>query len=225
MEEKRPVVWITYKDEECALCRKPILRSGYIVMDRAKGIRCLICEGLDGLEFLAAGNVAQTRRALARSRRSAIVVKYSRARHRNERQGVLVEEDAIGEAYADCEKDAAARDRQKQARRVRDEEKEAAYIQEFSKKARELFPGLSQGEAEQIAVRACEKYSGRVGRTAAAKALDDKAVTLGVRAHVRHSHTEYDRLLAEGRDPGEARRRVRGTIEATLERWRHGNRS
>jgi hypothetical protein len=48
--------------------------------------------------FLAAGDVALTRRALALSARSAVVLKFSRARRRKERQGVLVEEMAIEQA-------------------------------------------------------------------------------------------------------------------------------
>lgn len=70
-----------------------------------------------------------------------------------------------------------------------------------------------------IAEHACQKYSGRVGRSAAAKELDVKAVELAVRAHVRHAHTPYDRLLAQGADRGEARREVASRVEGVLERW------
>lgn len=66
---------------------------------------------------------------------------------------------------------------------------------------------------------ACEKYSGRVGRSAAARRLDDEAVTLAVVAHVRHRETAYDRMLAAGEDRQDARALVRGEVEAVLERW------
>ena len=39
---------------------------------------------------------------------------------------------------------------------------------------------------------------GRVGRTAAAKALDPEVVDLAVQAHVRHELTDYDDHLSAG---------------------------
>jgi len=56
-----------------------------------------------------------------------------------------------------------------------------------------------------IAEHACQKYSGRVGRSAAAKALDEQAVHLAVIAHIRHAETGYDALLAQGCERSEAR--------------------
>jgi hypothetical protein len=44
-------------------------------------------------------------------------------------------------------------------------------------------------------------------------------VELAVRAHVRHAHTPYDRLLAQGSDRGDARREVASLVEALLGRW------
>jgi hypothetical protein len=90
----------------------------------------------------------------------------------------------------------------------------------FAAKVLELFPGAPPQEAEAIAVRACEKHSGRVGRSAAAKGLAEDAIALAVRAHLRHAHTDYDRLVAEGRDTTEARALVRPSIERVLLRWR-----
>ena len=66
---------------------------------------------------------------------------------------------------------------------------------------------------------ACRKYSGRVGRCAAAKQLDEDAVRLAVIAHVRHVETDYDTLLGRGVDRFDARRRVRGRIEEVLDEW------
>ena len=63
------------------------------------------------------------------------------------------------------------------------------------------------------------KYSGRVGRSAAAKALDEKAVRLAVVAHVRHAETSYDDLLASGHDRLDARRELRAEIDAVLAQW------
>jgi hypothetical protein len=222
--EPRPVVWISHKDAKCNSCGAGLGRGKLIVIDRAQGIRCLKCAGLAGLEFLPSGDVALTRRALTRSSRSAVVVKFSRARKRNERQGVLVEETAIEQAESENAKDEARRETQRHQRRVRDAVAEQKYVADFTAKVLALFPGAPLPAAELIAARACEKYSGRVGRSALAKALDEEAVTLAVWAHVRHAFTEYDRLLAEGLEPIDARARVRAAIERRLTRWREGRR-
>jgi hypothetical protein len=63
------------------------------------------------------------------------------------------------------------------------------------------------------------RYSGRVGRSAAAEDLEAKAVELAVRAHVRHAHTPYDRLLAQGESRLDARAKVGPLVDNVLERW------
>src|SRR5712691_5923062 len=219
-DDPRPVVWISHKDAKCNWCGADLGRGKLIVIDRAQGTRCLKCAGLAGLEFLPSGDAALTRRALTRSSRSAVVVKFSRARKRKERQGVLVEDTAIEQAESENAKDEARRETQRHQRRVRDAVAEQKYVADFTTKVLALFPGAPPQAAELIAARACEKYSGRVGRSAPAKALDEEAVTLAVWAHVRHAFTEYDRLLAEGLEPIDARARVRPAIETLLTRWR-----
>lgn len=191
-----------------------------VVLKREAGLRCLACAGLADLEYLPAGDVALTRRALTLSSRVAIVVKFSRARKRHERQGVLVEPEALAAARASREEDAARRQAARGPRQARAERKEQAYFTRFLARIVELFPGCPGEEAEAIARRVCEKHSGRVGRSRAAKVLDEGAVTLAVRAHVRHHHTRYDDLLAEGLEPFEARPLVAGAIEGHLARWR-----
>jgi len=46
------------------------------------------------------------------------------------------------------------------------------------------------------------------------------AVWLATVAHVRHEHTDYEKLLAEGYDRDSARFFVIGQINAMLTRWR-----
>ncbi len=70
-----------------------------------------------------------------------------------------------------------------------------------------------------VAEYACLKYSGRVGRSAAAKSLDETAVRLAVIAHIRHAETEYDTLLARGYERLEARAHVEGEIARVLAWW------
>ena len=71
-----------------------------------------------------------------------------------------------------------------------------------------------------LAEHACLKYSGRIGRTATAKSLDENAIRLAVIAHIRHSETAYDKLLAMGLDRWEARSRVEEKVNEILSRWK-----
>jgi len=59
------------------------------------------CCEFDDLVFLSAGNAKLTRRAKQYSQKYAVVVKFSRARKRYERQGLLVEEKALQQAESE----------------------------------------------------------------------------------------------------------------------------
>ena len=61
---------------------------------------------------------------------------------------------------------------------------------------------------------------GRIGRSAAARQFDPDAIELALRAHVRHRHTRYDELLAQGLDRADARASVRAAVDEVVERWR-----
>jgi len=215
------VVWISHKDgERCAGCAAELARGDFVQVHREQGVRCLNCVGLGGLEFLPSGDAALTRRAAAGSARHAVVVKFSRARKRNERQGVLVEESALAKAREECAKDAAKRERVREKRRGRDLIADEEYRREFERCILKLFPSCPAQEAKTIAEHACRKHSGRVGRSAAAKEFASKAIELAVRAHVRHVHTEYDDLMARELDRFEARAEVRDGVVRMLEKWR-----
>lgn len=71
------------------------------------------------------------------------------------------------------------------------------------------------------AEHACLKYSGRVGRSAAAKNLDAQAIKLAVIAHIRHTKTPYDKLLAKGYDRWDARKQVEETVDRILAKWKN----
>lgn len=81
-------------DWTCHRCGK----TGRLLMMENGGPACLRCVGLDDLEFLPSGDANLTRKAKARSSRSAVVVRFSRTRKRYERQGLLVERKALEEA-------------------------------------------------------------------------------------------------------------------------------
>jgi len=72
--------------------------TGDLLMMETPGPACLRCVGLDDLEYLPAGDAALTRHAKAKSTRYAVVVRFSRTRRRYERQGLLVEPQALADA-------------------------------------------------------------------------------------------------------------------------------
>jgi hypothetical protein len=84
----------------CAGCGSEFGRHALLMMEEA-GPHCLDCAELGHLDFLAAGDAGLTRRAKKLSSVSAVVVRWSRARKRYERQGILVEPDAIERATGD----------------------------------------------------------------------------------------------------------------------------
>ncbi len=85
---------------------------------------------------------------------------------------------------------------------------------------RRLFPGCPRERAEQIAFHAAAHGSGRIGRTAAGRSLDPRAIELAVVASIRHNDTTYDELLMSGLDRDTARDRVREPMTKTLDTWR-----
>jgi hypothetical protein len=75
--------------------------TGDLLMMENSGPTCLRCVGLDDLEYLPAGDAALTRRVKAKSTKYAVVVRFSRSRRRYERQGLLVESQALADARRD----------------------------------------------------------------------------------------------------------------------------
>jgi hypothetical protein len=212
-------VFIAHREVQCAECGEQLGRHAWITLDSQKGAVCLSCADLEHLAYLPAGNTALTRRARKNSRLSAVVLKWSRARKQYERQGVLVEEGALQEAEAECAADetvrAAARERAAERRAELDDK----YIESFARRIRDLYPGAPARREMAIAMHACRKYSGRVGRSSSAKALDAEAVKLAVIAHIRHVETDYDILLTKGYERYEAREQVRQQVEEMLDKW------
>jgi len=174
---------------------------------------------LDHLVFLASGDAALTRRARKYSRLSAVVLKFSRARRRYERQGLLVEETALDLAEEECLADFEVRELRKEREAERRIGLDQKYVEQFAHKIRELFPRIETGRDQIIAEHACRKYTGRVGRSAAAKSLDENAILLAVIAHIRHRETNYDELLGRGWERSDARSAVADHIDEVLSRW------
>jgi hypothetical protein len=152
-----------------------------------------------------------------------VILRWSRARKRYERQGLLVEEEALAQAEQECLADQEARERQRARAAARREELDRQYVERFAARVRQLYPGCPPGREMDIAEHACRKYSGRIGRSAAAKELDEEAIRLAVVAHVRHTETGYDTLLSQGTERWEARAAVQGDVVRVLNRWETGS--
>ena len=215
-------VFISTSDSTCDECGEHLGRGAWITLVTDKGAVCLACADLDHLVFLASGDAALTRRARKHSTLNAVVLKWSRARKRYERQGLRVENEALEQAERECLADSEVRARRREREAVRRAELDRQYIERFAVRVRELFSGCPPGREMIIAEHACLRYSGRIGRSAVAKSLDEDAVRLAVISHIRHVETSYDELLARGYERWEARARVEEAVGRVLTQWETG---
>ena len=212
-------VFISTRDSICDECKEDLGRGAWITLVRDKGALCLSCADLDHLIFLSSGDAALTRRSRKRSKLSAVVLKWSRARKRYERQGLLIEEEALRIAEEECLADSEARVCQRERQKEREAILDRQYVARFAQRIQELFPQCPAKSEEKIAEHACLKYSGRVGRCGQAKNLDKKAIRLAVIAHIRHEYTPYDTLLAKGYERRDARDKVEEDVQQVLAKW------
>jgi hypothetical protein len=216
------LVFIPRRETACGECGEALGRHAWVRLAGDSGAVCLSCADLDHLVFLPRGDAALTRRSRKHSTLSAVVLKWSRARRQYERPGVLVEESALQKAEEECLQDADIRARRREREAQKRSELDREYVGLFAAKVREFFPGCPEGRETVIAEHACLKYSGRVGRSAAAKELDEEAVRLAVNAHIRHAESSYDELLASGMDKVDARREVWNVVEQVTAEWEEG---
>ena len=212
------VVFMILRDSVCSECEEELGRGQFLRLEDDQPL-CMTCADLDHLVFLASGNAALTRRSTKYSALRAVVVRFSRARKRYERQGILVEEPAIERAEAECLADADARAAARERAAERRARLDRAYVRSFSDRIADLYAHCPPKERRSIAEHACAIHSGRVGRSAAAKDLEASAVELAVQAHVRHAHTDYDEFLVGGMSRQEARGHVASAIGQVLESW------
>ncbi len=218
-------VFVSFGDSRCAECGETLDRGVFLTLRKDRMPICLTCADLDHLIYLPAGDAALTGRAGKYSSLSVVVLKWSKARKRNERQGLLVEACALEKAEQECMGDSDARARQRESAARRREELDREYVRRFAEHIRKLFPHCPAGKAREIAEHACMKYSGRIGRSASAKNFDEDAVKLAVVAHIRHSETQYDRLLAQGLERFNARAMVNDAVREALSKWESDDRN
>ncbi len=211
--------FISASDPTCDECNENLGRGAWITLAGEKGALCLSCADLDHLVFLPSGDATLTRRARKFSTLAVVVLKWARARKRYERQGLLVEAQALEQAEKDCLADSEARERRRARETIRRERLDRQYTARFALRVCELFPGCPSGRDKAIAEHACLACSGRIGRTDRAKRFDEEAVRLAVVAHIRRAETPYDELLMMGHDRWEARDIVTDKVDRILAQW------
>jgi hypothetical protein len=149
-------------------------------------------------------------------RRTAVVVRFSRARGRYERLEILAERAGLEKAEQECAADADERAAARTRGAVQHREQDRELVSRMTKQIATLFPGCPPRDAAAIAQHTAVRGSGRVGRTAAGRDLEERALAAAVGAAVRHKPTEYDALLAAGLDRSLARQQVADQVHAIL---------
>jgi hypothetical protein len=120
-------IFITTGEVTCSDCGEELGRRAWITLVENIGPLCLACADLDHLFFLPTGDAALTRRARKHSTLAAVVLRWSRARKCYERQGLLIEAQALEQAERECLADSEARAR----RREREAERREALDQQI----------------------------------------------------------------------------------------------
>lgn len=215
-------VFLTKKEKlKCKLCGNSIpLGKAYVAESEKHKGTCFGCSPFVGYIMLPPGDAAMTRRSKKHSTLCGVVLFWNQRRKRYERKGQLVEEMAIEKARLECESDKESRAlKNKKAAAIRVIQ-DKAYIIVFAEAIRQRYPNCPINREYEIAAHACEKYSGRVGRTANAKEFDGKMIDLAVEAHVRHIETNYDDQFGKGKRKKEIRSDVKSDINRVIHKWR-----
>lgn len=211
-------VYQRHLHNQCIKCNSELSSSDRITKT-IDGAVCLKCSGLDHLDFLHPGDACLTRRSKKISKISAVVLEYSKSRKRYERKGILVEKNAILKATEECEADKDKREKKNIIQAKRREKQEKEFIANFAERIREIYPNAPNDVEFSIAFHACEKYSGRVGRSSMAKQLENEAIRRAVIAHIRHTETNYDEIILTSLNKSDARDMVSGVIQDVLKKW------
>ena len=97
------------------------------------------------------------------------------------------------------------------------QKRDAAIVEDFEEATVKLFPTIPKAEIQQVLKHSLKKHSRRVGRTNKV-ALQDR-VKLAVRAHIRHVHTDYDKLLKQGVSRPVAREKIWDRLNEVARQW------
>lgn len=124
--------------------------------------------------------------------------------------GLRAPRDIVNEVHSEEHQTRATR---RAAVAARDESARSTFDMELRKQ----FADMPAADRQQVLQRALKKRSGRVGRTSKL-GIEDK-VRLAVAAHVRHMHTDYDKLVRGEASREDARRAVYGSVLEVLASW------
>ena len=215
-------IYITKKDTlKCSKCQKRLrFGEGYVAETEKHKGTCFHCSPFVHGTFLKSGDAAMTRRSKKHSSYCGVLLAWNGRRKRFERKGQYVEAAAIEKARLECAEDAKDRAVKNEKAAVVRAEQDKVYIAEFAKAIRSFYPSCPKNREVAIAQHACEKYSGRVGRTAKAKEFDKDMIDRAVEAHIRHAETNYDSQFGKGKTKRAIRSEVKQDIKAIMRRWR-----
>ncbi|ASU84205.1 DUF2293 domain-containing protein [Nocardiopsis gilva YIM 90087] len=224
IEQKRAtapdlMVVVADGDWSCAECGDGGADGGDLFLLEDGQRICLLCAEMDHLVLLPSGNATLTRRAKKASGLSAVTVRWDRRRKRYQRRGILVEATALERAEEQCLADEDLRARRRERDAVRRAEQDVELEARITKEILCQFPGCPEERAQRIARHTATRGSGRVGRSAAGREVEPKAVRRAVVASVRHEETGYDAMLMAGVAREEARARIADDIDRVLAGW------
>ncbi|MDY0281986.1 MAG: DUF2293 domain-containing protein [Salinivirgaceae bacterium] len=205
----------------CSNCGNsiPIEHAFVAESEDSKGT-CFACSPFVNYTLLPPGNVALTRRSKKHSELCGVLFAWNQRRKRYERKGQYVERTAIIKAEEECAADEATRAIKNEKAAVIRAAKDQAYILEFGAAIRAYYPNCPAQREYEIAKHTCEKYSGRVGRSARAKQFDTKMIDLAVVAHIRHTETNYDSQFGKGKGKKEIRSDLSSSIKRIINSWK-----
>ena len=221
MEKLVQNIFLTKKEKlKCSSCNKRIAKGQAFVAEseKHKGT-CFACSPFVNATFLKPGDAALTRRSKKHSSYCGVVYAWNARRKRFDRRGQYVEAEAIIKAQRECAADQAERKLKNERAAVKRAEQDKIYIAEFAKAIRLRYPNCPKGRELTIAQHACEKHSGRVGRTAQAKEFDKKMIDLAVEAHIRHAETNYDHQFGAGKTKRMIRTDVKPYVVSVMRKW------
>ena len=133
------VVFSVLKPSACSGCGAEIAKGDLLRMEKERPL-CLGCADLDHLVYLPAGDPALSRRSRKHSTLAAVVVRFSRARKRHERQGLLVELSALELAEQECLNDEEQRARTRERSSLARQRADAQYLRAFAEQLRVAYP-------------------------------------------------------------------------------------
>jgi hypothetical protein len=105
-KKKEDLVYALSKASRCYGCDKRLLENDIVQLKHKENeneVLCIDCAGLSGLELLRSGNASITRLAKKYSKSRYVVMKWSELWKAYERQGLLLERQAIEKARKEAE--------------------------------------------------------------------------------------------------------------------------